>query len=121
MGTMRTTWLAANPDVDITWQSMNGVSTSGSSLRPDLATYYSNGMAQATTWGDSILDNYSGTTTPGGSATGWVKPLPDALTDNSDGLHPIWDGAVDTYLFPNVVYGVRVKMAEFWGLPSVGT
>lgn len=116
MGSMRSTWLAAAPSVNITWQSMNGVSTSGASLRPDLATYYNSGMAQATAWGDTTLDNYNGTQSPPGVSTGWIKPLPDALTDNSDGLHPIWTGAVETYLFPNVLFWARKKMATFWGL-----
>lgn len=31
-----------------------------------------------------------------------------------DGLHPIFAGAVDTYLFPPVVNLVRQKMAAFW-------
>jgi len=31
-----------------------------------------------------------------------------------DGLHPIWLGAVDTYLFPNVVTLVRSLMAAWW-------
>lgn len=33
---------------------------------------------------------------------------------NGDGLHPIWSGAVDTYLYPNVLAWARARMAEFW-------
>jgi hypothetical protein len=31
-----------------------------------------------------------------------------------DGLHPIWAGAVNTYLYPNVVAWLRAKFASFW-------
>lgn len=31
-----------------------------------------------------------------------------------DGLHPVWTGAVDTYLYPNIKAFVRARMAEFW-------
>lgn len=116
MASMRSTWTASNPTVDITWQSMNGVSTSGDSLRPNLADYYNNGMAQAAAWGDTAIDNYNGAQSPPGVATGWIKPLPVDLTDNNDGLHPIWTGAVETYLFPNVLFWARKKMAAYWGL-----
>lgn len=36
------------------------------------------------------------------------------FTNNGDGLHPIWIGADDTYLYPNVVAWLRAKMAAFW-------
>lgn len=36
------------------------------------------------------------------------------FSNGYDGLHPIWTGAVDTYLFPNVVNLVRPLMAAFW-------
>ena len=104
---MRAIWVAADPMVNITWQSMSSISSSNTSLRPDLATYYNDGMATGTALGDSVLDNYPG----------WINPLPLALTDNNDGLHPIWTGAVNTYLFPNVLLWARQKMAAYWGLP----
>lgn len=119
MASMRATWVADNPDVDITWQTMSSVSTATATGRPNLATYYADEMTFATNNGDSKIDNYLG---PGGSypgpVGGWVKPLPDALTYDSDGLHPIWTGADETYLWPNVYWWARVKMAEFWGLPA---
>jgi hypothetical protein len=107
MAAMRAIWVAADPMVNITWQSMSSISSSNTSLRPDLATYYNDGMATGTALGDSVLDNYPG----------WINPLPLALTDNNDGLHPIWTGAVNTYLFPNVLLWARQKMAAYWGLP----
>ena len=107
MAAMRAIWVAADPMVNITWQSMSSISSSNTSLRPDLATYSNDGMATGTALGDSVLDNYPG----------WINPLPLALTDNNDGLHPIWTGAVNTYLFPNVLLWARQKMAAYWGLP----
>jgi hypothetical protein len=119
MGSMRSTWLSYNPDVDITWQTMSSVSTAIAVGRPALASYYADEMTFATSNGDTKIDNYLGA---GGSypgpVGGWVKPLPDVLTYDSDGLHPIWTGSVETYLWPNVYWWARVKMAEFWGLPA---
>ena len=108
MATMRSIWKAADPTVDITWQSMSSISTSIESLRPDLANYYNSGMAKALALGDSALDNYAG----------WIKPLPLALSDDNDGLHPIWTGGTQVYLFPNVLLWARRKMATYWGLPQ---
>lgn len=31
-----------------------------------------------------------------------------------DGLHPLWSGAVDTYLYPAIVAFCRARMGEFW-------
>jgi len=106
MATMRAIWLAADPTVDITWQSMSSISTTATSLRPSLATYYNAGMAKAVDLGDEALDNYAD----------WIKPLPLNLTDSSDGVHPIWTGGTETYLFPNVLLWARQKMATYWGL-----
>lgn len=119
MASMRATWKAANPNVDITWQTMNSVGTTTATGRPSLANYYADEMTYAAAQGDTRIDNYlgAGGAYPGPSS-GWPKPLPDALTDNSDGLHPIWTGGTNTYLFPNVRWWARVKMAAFWGLPS---
>jgi hypothetical protein len=36
------------------------------------------------------------------------------FTPNGDGLHPIWTGAVDTYLYPAVLAWAKAKMAAFW-------
>lgn len=36
------------------------------------------------------------------------------FSQSPDGLHPLWSGAVDTYLYPNVKAWVRARMAEFW-------
>lgn len=119
MQAMHDIWKARNPAVDITWQTMNGVSTSGAALRPDLAAYYADEVTKAQAMGDRILDHYAGGAgypVPPGFAGGWVKPLPDYLTNAGDGLHPIWEGAVDTYMWPATLYWLRCRMAEFWGL-----
>lgn len=36
------------------------------------------------------------------------------FTNEGDGLHPIFTGALDTYLYPNVVAAMRAKMAAYW-------
>lgn len=117
MLTMHNIWKAKNPAVDITWQTMNGVSTAGMPLRPALPDYYADEVVNAAAMGDRMLDNYAGAQSPPGVVGGWPKPLPDYLTDNSDGLHPIWDGALELYLWPNVIFWLRLRMAEWWGLP----
>lgn len=38
----------------------------------------------------------------------------DFVTLFGDGLHPNWAGAVDTYLYPNIVAWLRAKMLAFW-------
>lgn len=118
MQTMHDTIKAANAATDITWQTMNGVSVAGEGLRPDLGAYYADELTKGAGMGDRTLDNYGGVgTSPPGPVGGWVKPLPDALTDNNDGLHPI-QAATDQYLFPNVLFWARKRMAEHWGLPA---
>lgn len=117
MLTMHNIWKAKNPAVDITWQTMNGVSTAGMPLRPALPDYYADEVVNAAAMGDRMLDNYAGALSPPGVAGGWPKPLPDYLTDNNDGLHPVWDGALELYLWPNVIFWLRLRMAEWWGLP----
>jgi len=119
MASMRSTWRASNPSVDITWQTMSSVDTTVATGRTLLANYYADEMTFATSNGDSKIDNYlgAGGTYPGPS-TGWIKPLTTSLTYDNDGLHPIWAGAVDTYLYPNVYWWARNKMATFWGLPA---
>ena len=125
MASMRSTWRASNPTVDITWQTMSSVDATAATNRTLLANYYADEMTYATSSGDSKIDNYLGA---GGDypvdtrTTGWIKPLTTALTyvvdGVNDGVHPIWTGAVDTYLYPNVYWWARNKMATFWGLPA---
>lgn len=93
------------PDVDVTIQTMSPVSTSIASGRPDLATYYAHDLSVSAGLSAPTIDNYAG----------WVNPLPEALTYDLDGLHPIWSGADEIYLFPNVRTWLRDKMTEFWG------
>lgn len=116
MQTMHDIWKTRNPAVDITWQTMNGVSTAGMPLRPDLPLYYDDEITKAAAMGDRMLDNYYGAQSPPGVVGGWPKPLPEYMTDNNDGLHPIWDGALEIYLWPNVYFWARLRMAEYWGL-----
>lgn len=108
---------AKNPAVDITWQTMNGVSAAGASLRPDLQLYYDDEVTKAAAMGDRMLNHYYGLPTPPAPVGGWPKPLPDYLTDSGDGLHPIWDGALEVYFWPGMIYWLRCRMAEWWGLP----
>jgi hypothetical protein len=45
----------------------------------------------------------------GGSCTGnFINVYP------GDGLHPLWSGGVDTYLYPNVITWARARMAALW-------
>jgi len=118
MQAMHDAWKARNAAVDITWQTMNGVSAAGAALRPALPDYYADDVTQAAVMGDRMLDNYAGAVSPPGIAGGWPKPLPDALTDNGDGLHPIAPGGTDVYLLPNALYWLRLRAAEHWGLPA---
>ncbi len=97
---------AGIPGVDVTIQTMSPVSTSIASGRPDLATYYAHDLSVAAGLGAETIDNYAG----------WPKPLDPALTYDSDGLHPIWAGADEVYLYPNVRTWLRAKMTEFWEL-----
>lgn len=117
MQAMHDTWKAQNPEVIITWQTMNPVSTVGESLRPDLALYYGDEVSKAAAMGDRMLNNYNGPLIPPGQTGGWQKPLALGLTDNNDGLHPIRQ-ATDVYLLPNVIFDVRKAMATYWGLAA---
>lgn len=92
------------PGVDLTVMTMSPVSTSIAAGRPLLATYYAHDLSVAAGLGIRTMDNYAG----------WVNPLPDALTYDLDGLHPIWAGAVETYFYPNLKAGLRARMGEFW-------
>ena len=114
------TFRAARADVDITIQTMNPVSAGGAALRPNLAAYYADELTTAAAQSCRALDNYGGVgiPVPPGVATGWPKPLPLHFTYDSDGLHPKWTDAVENYLFPNVLFWLRQRMAEFWGLPA---
>lgn len=103
-------WQANIPGVDLTIQTMNPVSAEGAALRPNLADYYADEIATGTTLGIRTLDHYAA----------WPKPLDPALSHVDptsglgDGLHPIWPGAVDTYLYPSVLAWARARMAQYW-------
>lgn len=117
MQTIHDTLKAKNPAVDITWQTMNGVSSAGAALRPALQDYYDDEVTKAAAMGDRMLNHYYGLPTPPAPVGGWPKPLPDYLTDSGDGLHPIWPDALEIYFWPGMIYWLRVRMAEYWGLP----
>ena len=92
------------PGVDLTVMTMSPGSTSIAAGRPQLATYYAHDLSVAAGLSVRTMDNYAG----------WVKPLPDALTYDLDGLHPIWAGADDTYFYPNLKAGLQARMGDFW-------
>lgn len=117
MAAMRAIWKAKNPAVDITWQTMNGVSAAGAALRPDLQLYYDDEVTFAATNGDRMIDHYYGLPTPPAPAGGWPKPLPEYLCTDGDGLHPLWEGSLEVYFWPAMIYWLRCRMAEHWGLP----
>lgn len=108
--TMVAGWRAGIPAVDLTIQTMSSISAANAAQRPNLADYYADEIATGATLGMRTLDNYAN----------WPKPLNPALTDSGDGLHPIWAGAVDTYLYPAIKAWARDRMAELWGLPRPG-
>jgi hypothetical protein len=108
---------AQRPDAEIIWWTGNPVDTAGQSLRPDLALYYADTVAQAAAWGDTCVDAYGGTSEfPGG----WPKPLPASLTYDNDGLHPT-PTAVETYILPQLILAMRRKLATFYGLSQPST
>lgn len=39
------------------------------------------------------------------------------FTEYGDGLHPLFTGWLDTYLYPNVMAWARARMGEYWALP----
>lgn len=95
MQAMHDAWVAANPDVDITWQSMSSVDVGVSVGRPTLAARYANGLVKAAAMGDRVLDNYlaaSGLPVPPGVAGGWTKPLPNVRTQPVAGSIEVTDG-----------------------------
>jgi hypothetical protein len=118
MGLMRATWVADNPGVKITWMTMSSVGGAGATGRSSLAAYYADEMTFATSNGDAKIDNYLGAASPPGPSGGWPKPLPTALTDSGDGLHPIFVGGTSLYLWPNILFELRKQMATFWGLTA---
>lgn len=117
MADMRAIWKAKNPAVDITWQTMNGVSAAGQPGRPDLPLYYADEIQFAGDNADTLLDHYNGVPSPPAIAGGWPKPLPDYLTMGGDGLHPLWADSLEVYFWPGLTYWLRCKMAAYWGLP----
>jgi hypothetical protein len=115
--TMRAALLAANPDIEVIWWTGNPVDSAGQSLRPNLADYYNDAVAQAAAWGDVCVDAYNGTVEfPGG----WPKPLTTSLTYDNDGLHPT-PAASAVYLLPQLVLALRKRMAVYWGLAAPST
>jgi hypothetical protein len=49
-----------------------------------------------------------------GGAAGAGAAVTAKFSEEGDGLHPLFVGAVDTYLYPNVIALLRTKMAAFW-------
>lgn len=68
-------------DVDITIQTMSPVSAAGAASRPALADYYADELAVAALLSTRSLDNYAV----------WPHPLPQAISHEGDGLHPLWN------------------------------
>lgn len=79
MQTMHDAWVAPNPDVVITWQSMSSVDATVAAGRPTLAARYAAGLVKGAAMGDRTLDHYLGA--PHGPGGGWVKPLPTNLSN----------------------------------------
>lgn len=108
LSSMCATWRGYNAAVDLTVQTMSSVNNY--TLRPTLPAYYADTVAWAALNGIRCLDHFPG----------WPNPLPqnlthiDPTTGLGDGLHPIWPGADDTYLYPSVLAWARARMAEFW-------
>lgn len=82
-----------------TWFSKNGAWLNG-----DPATL-TGGYA------GSVVTVYPAASAVGG---GSVSGAFNTLQTLGDGLHPIFTGAVDTYLYPNVLAWVRARMAAHW-------
>lgn len=97
-------WTAGIPGVDLTLQTMSTISAAITGSRPNYPDFVADEIATAALKGVRCLNNYAG----------WPSPLPDALTNALDGLHPIAAGAVDVYLYPNVLALMRARMAAHW-------
>jgi hypothetical protein len=100
----------ANPAIDITFLTMNPVSAAGAALRPNLADYYADTVATAAAAAPPCgwLDAYAN----------WPHPLPEWMSHNFDGLHPVWSNAVELYFFRQALFLARQKMAAWWGLAA---
>jgi hypothetical protein len=114
--TMAAAFIAGIPGVDLTIQTMSSISASIAGTRPQLAAYYADEITTGNALGIRTLDNYSNWPTPLNQALTQIDPN----TGVGDGLHPIWTGAVDTYLYPNVLSWARTRMAEHFGLAIDG-
>lgn len=110
--TMAAGFVAGIPGVDLTIQTMSSISASIAGLRPQLAAYYADEVVTGQALGIRVLDNYSGWPTPLDPALTAIDPT----TGLPDGLHPIWTGGVDTYLYPNIMSWARVRAAEHFGV-----
>ncbi len=73
--------------------------------------YFINGGVR---YGPVGIGYISGTIYPAATLYQTATTFGAGLTDLGDGLHPIYAGAVDTYLYPNVKAWLRAKMAAFW-------
>ena len=102
---MHDMWKAADPNVDIIWQSMNDVGAEGAYLRPYLRSFYEAEKAKAALMGDRFLDNFSR----------WPHPMPPVLTQDGDLLHPTEIGT-DMFLKPYVLLETRKALARLYGL-----
>lgn len=91
LDTMITTWRTLSPRSRICIQTMSPAS-SGDAARTTLGDYYADEMAKAVQWGTDSVNNY----------INWPNPLPVALTQASDGLHPT-KAAHRQYSFPTLL------------------
>lgn len=91
LDTMISTWKTQSPRSRICIQTMSPAS-SGDSLRTQLGDYYNDEIDKAVQWGVDSLNHY----------IDWPNPLPVALTQSGDGLHPI-KSANRQYFFPSLL------------------
>ena len=108
MNAMVFAWLANNPAVDITFQTMNPVGAAGGTLRPNYVDYKNDTLANAAILGCGIIDHWPD----------WTNPIPDWQTNAFDQLHPVWANAFETVAYRKILFWCRQKMAAWWGLSA---
>lgn len=94
---------AVNSDIVIIGQTMSNASADDA-FRGDLPARYT---AEVGMWEGLDVE-------PLQHHLEWPNPMPVELTWLSDGLHPKWASAFQTYAYPAILTRMRAEMGVFW-------